>query len=76
MPSPVSRLIKTMDFSIALEEIIAGKKVTKLEWKNPEEYAFLKDGFLCLRKADGTVHTFTLRDVDITGRDWVVVLEN
>ena len=75
MASP-SILKKTMDFPEALYSVIAGGKITKLEWGNPEIYLVMNGGFLMLRKADGSLHRLIISDGDLLGLDWVAVMEN
>lgn len=82
--SPVQRSVATMDFADAMREVAKDKKVTKEEWGNPDIYValfFMKqinpdtpDGrYLCIRKADGTVHTLVVSDGDMLGEDWTVI---
>ena len=61
-----------MTFPKAIEEIIAGNKLTRLEWKNSNIYICL-DGDLMLVKEDGTKHSLIVSSGDILGTDWVVV---
>lgn len=73
MPSPV--MVKEMDFPNALREVIDGRKVTRLGWGNKDVYVFLRDGFLSIRKADGTFSRLLVSDGDLLGLDWVIVAE-
>ena len=62
-----------MTFSEAIDAIIIGQSVTKLEWDNPDIYGLLKDGFLMLRKDDGMFYQWIISEGDLMGADWVVV---
>lgn len=73
MPSPVNQ--KTMDFPEAIQEVINGRKVTKLEWDDPTIYVYLTGGFLSIRKEDG-LHRLLLSDGDLLGTDWVTADHN
>jgi hypothetical protein len=76
MESPVVKSKpRYMTFSDAMREVVIGKRVTREEWGNDNEYAELKDGIL-------TLHTSTdnfkqgywgVRDVDMIATDWLVV---
>lgn len=72
--SPTPQL--AMDFPDALKQVIAGKKVTKLEWKNQNEYILLREGMLKIQFASGALMTLLVSEADLLGKDWVVVLEN
>jgi hypothetical protein len=63
-----------MDFYDALREIMEGKIVTKLEWKNKGYYGVLDGSFLKLHKPDGKLYSWILNDGDINGTDYVLVV--
>ena len=71
-PTSVDSDPNAMTFPKAIEAVIAGSKVTKLEWKNPEVYIYL-DGDLMIRKEDDTKHSLILSSGDVLGKDWVIV---
>lgn len=71
--SPTPPKIKEMDFPDALKEVIAGKKITKLEWCNKEVYGVLEDGFLMLWKDDGKKYQWIISEADLKGEDFVVI---
>ena len=52
--------------------IADGKKVTKKEWDNKEEYGFIKDEKLCIR-LKGEEHTWIISLGDMTGEDYIVL---
>lgn len=72
-PIPVKQKEKQMDFSEAIKQIIAGKKITKLEWKNENIYGILKDGRLMLSKEDNKFHPWIVNEGDLMGDDWITV---
>ena len=74
MPSPKPGSV-TMDFPTALREVIKGKKIARISWNNPQLYVLLKDAFLMHRKADGVFDRLLVSEGDMTGEDWVIVLE-
>lgn len=72
--SPViEKQSQEIDFSLAIKELTAGKKITKLEWKNKNIYCLLKDGIAMLHKEDGQFYQWTLNEGDLTGTDWIVL---
>ncbi len=62
-----------MSFPVAIRDVIDGKKIHKLEWKDKEYYGFLKDGILCLHKPDGKTYQWVLSDGDLNGNDYIVI---
>lgn len=72
-PLPKKRRVNThMDFPDAMRAVIAGDKVTKIEWNNPDIYLHLADGWLSIHKEDGD-HPLKVSKGDMLGEDWVVV---
>ena len=71
MTSPTPN--KTMSFPEAIKAIIDGKKITKLEWNDPEVFGVLRDGLLMLYGPDEEWHKWIISDGDLTGEDWVTV---
>jgi hypothetical protein len=63
---------KPMGFAEAIQAIIDRKKITKLEWDNPELYGQLRDGYLMIHLADGW-HRWLVSDGDLMGIDWVIL---
>ena len=72
--SPVIRkdTAKTMSFADALQEVINGKKITRLEWSSNEEYGFMKDERLLIH-TKGQDHLWIVSSGDIVNSDWVVL---
>ena len=60
---------KKESFYMALVDIVAGKKVTKLEWDNKEEYGFMKDEILSIHR-NGKDHGWLISRADIEGEDF------
>ena len=63
---------KQMDFPEAIRQIIAGKKVTRLEWKDENIYGILKDGYLMIYR-ESKFHQWTVNEEDMIRKDWIVV---
>lgn len=81
MPSPVPQ-VKTvsrmMSFADACKEILAGNKVTKMEWKNPAEYFLLHNGKLSVHHSgdpDDVYHILMVSDGDMLGIDYMLITE-
>ncbi|MBU0781886.1 MAG: hypothetical protein KKC72_17800 [Alphaproteobacteria bacterium] len=70
-PSP-SKLKKITTFPQAIAAVIDGKRITKEEWDNPDNYGMLKDHRLMLH-LDGKWHLWIVSDGDLTGLDWVIM---
>ena len=62
-----------MNFHNAIDEIMAGRKVTKLELKSSSYYGVLDDGILRIHKPDGKLYDWILSDGDIAGKDYIVI---
>ncbi len=75
--SPVPSKPKTMNFGDAMKAVVAGKKITKLEWKNKDEYCFLRGTFLHVHRVVAGVkemdHQWVVSEGDLIGEDWIVV---
>ena len=63
----------TMNFPDAMREVIAGKKVSRIEWGN-DDYGFLKDEWLTIY-TKGKFHTWLVSEGDLTAEDWYIVKE-
>lgn len=61
-----------MDFPDAIRELIAGKKITRVFWKNSKDYGVLKDNLLCIYRK-GNQHIWNVSDGDLKAEDWFVV---
>ena len=71
--SPLPKKAVEMDFPTAIQKIIEGRKITKLEWGNKFIYGELRDDFLMLRKEDGKFYQWILSRADLEGTDYVVI---
>lgn len=69
----IPRQVHLMNFPEAMAKVIEGKKVHKLEWKNPKYYAFLNGEFLSLHKPNGINHKWIINAGDLMGEDYIVV---
>lgn len=74
-----------MDFSSAIKQVLEGKRVTRLNWGNPEIYLLMfmfgninarvpTGKYLTIHHADGAMHPLYISDGDMLGDDWVVVV--
>lgn len=71
--SPViSKKKQELDFPTALRAVIAGKRITKLEWNDKMIYGYLKNAFLTLHK-DGKDFTWSVSEGDLIGLDWIIL---
>ena len=74
--SPQPPMAVGMSFPRAMEAVIDGKRVTRLEWANKNEFGELKDGFLMIHTTkDGKFHQWIVNDGDLTAHDWIVCEE-
>jgi len=62
-----------MTFSQAIEKVIDGKRIHKLEWKDKEFYGFLNGDVLSLHKPDGKNYKWIISDGDLSGNDYITV---
>ena len=70
-PSP-TKLKKITTFPQAIAAVIDGKRITKEEWGNPDDYGMLKDRRLMLHR-DGKWYNWLVSDGDLTGLDWLIM---
>lgn len=71
--SPIPIQPKETNFPTAIQHIMIGKKITKLEWNDKEIYGILHSGILKLHKTDGKLYDWIISDGDLTGNDWIVI---
>ena len=55
---------ETLTFGEALKEVVVGKKIRRLEWKDANVYGMLKDGRLSIF-IDGKMNNWIVNDVII-----------
>ena len=73
-PAPKMEYQVTMDFPEAMQAVIDGKTVTKIEWALAEDgFVVYLDGMLKIRNPEGKVSDLIISEGDMTGTDWVVV---
>lgn len=70
----------TMSFPDAMAQIIAGKKVRRLDWTNDTDHGLLKDGWLKVyttKEGDSKqdYHSWLVSDGDMEAADWIVMKE-
>lgn len=71
LPKKDNKVVQ-LSFLSAISGIIAGRKVRRLEWSDPEEYCLLKDNFLMIHR-NGEFHTWIISEGDLMATDWVIV---
>lgn len=85
-PTPHA-LVSQLSFPDALRAVIAGQRVTKLEWGNPNIFLHHADGFLRIVRGDkdialsqisaelppGYNDALIISTGDLLGEDWVIV---
>lgn len=64
---------KEMDFPDAIREVIAGKKIHRLEWSDKEYYGFLNGDILSLHKPDGNNYKWIVNEGDLIAEDWIII---
>jgi len=70
--SPVSpKTEKLVDFYEALKAVSLGKRVTKLEWENPNIYILMNKEHLQIMLED--YHDLIVSSADMDGEDWEVL---
>ena len=72
-PEKVREAEVVMDFATALKEVLNGKKIHKLEWKDEGFYGFLNEEILSLHKPDGNNYQWIINKGDLEGTDYVVI---
>lgn len=62
-----------MDIHKAIEHLLLGNKVTRVEWGDIGWYGFIneKDGILMIHKPEGTNHQWIVSDGDLSTKDWI-----
>jgi hypothetical protein len=65
---------ETMNFTEALEALVTGKKVRRMEWDDPNIYVKMMDEKIIIyTPSDKMIHPLVVSLGDIEGIDWVVV---
>ena len=73
-PLVAKQTLSGMNFPEAIKAVIEGKRVTRLEWNNSEEYGCVKNGFLTIH-TKGNDHTWSVSEGDLLAVDWVVITQ-
>lgn len=63
----------SMDFNEALDQLLDGKKIHKLEWNDLNYYGIMNKEILSLHKPDGKTYQWAISEADICGKDYVVI---
>ena len=72
-PVPVKKgTAKTYSFCEALNLIVEGKRMSRLDWGSNEEYGFMKDEKLNIH-TKGNDHVWWIQLGDIKANDWVII---
>ena len=67
----VPEMVVTMTFAEALEVVLAGGRITKLDWEDQQFWCELVNGQLHLHKPDGINYPLIVSEGDLRGADWV-----
>ena len=59
-----------MSFAQAIDVLLAGRKITKLEWNDTTIYGELRNGILMLHRDDEWFQ-WIISEADLQGADWV-----
>ena len=62
-----------MDFSVAIRQVIDGKKITRVDWAKPEVFVYISNTILTIKMEDGLNHQWILSEDDLMALDWVVI---
>ena len=72
-PSPVVSKPKIeFGFPEAIQAVIGGKSVRRIEWADADEFCLLRDSFLMIHK-DNKYHTWIVSEGDLMAIDWVII---
>jgi len=68
------KIIKEMTFPEAMQKVIEGKKVSRLEWKDEGCYGFLNGRYLSIHYSNKPDNfQWIVSDGDMLGTDWIIV---
>lgn len=73
--SPVPSNVKAQEllsFPAAIEMLIEGKRITRIEWGSDSEYGMLQDERLMIH-TKGKDHLWIVSEADMRATDWVVM---
>ena len=66
--------VATMSFGEIIPEVLLGKRITRLEWDNKEEYGFMRNTILSLHKSNEEgipPKNWAINDGDLAAKDWI-----
>lgn len=61
-----------MTFYQALDKILEGERVTRLEWADEGTYCLMIDSILHIR-TENKIHQWIIHEADMIPNDWVLV---
>lgn len=61
----------TMSFPAAMQAVLEGKRITKLEWGDRETFGVLRNEVLMLHRSDTGWHKWIVSEGDMVSDDWV-----
>lgn len=67
--------LNLLTFPQALNKVIDGKTITRVEWEDKEEYGLLRNSFLEIH-TKGKFHQWIVSEGDLIAIDWYVLGEN
>jgi hypothetical protein len=71
-PSQPTNPTGGISFAEAMQKVLSGASVSRLEWSDKNPVFLSHDGFLSI-EIDGKDHTLLLREVDMRPEDWYVL---
>lgn len=71
-PTSQHKKVELLTFPQALDEVLEGKRVTRIAWNNIQEYVFLVDIWLSIH-IGGKTSQLIVQVGDIQGKDWYVL---
>jgi hypothetical protein len=66
--------VKGMTFPQAMEEVIRGNKITRIEWDDNSAYGIYKDDFLMIHLKDKD-HQWIVNSGDLMAEDWIIKID-
>jgi hypothetical protein len=70
---PIAPPVELMEFPAAMQKVLDGHRITRVEWDNPDVQVFLIDGLLKIRLGDGSLKALLVSDGDMAASDWCTV---
>ncbi len=68
----INKIVTNLSFPNAVQAIINGSKVRRVEWVDKEEHCLLKDNFLMIHR-NGKFHAWIVSEGDVMAIDWEIV---